>query len=251
MRQRSISLGSLPRKTSPGPWPWRRRWPHICGNRAPARWSWRSPVRRRGRRNGCSRWPRAGGRSCWRRPIELKLGATLQKRSPELLQIGSDPSEASATVAKRFWNHSREVVVAMADDPEAVILGSALAAGLDVPILLCEQEEAGAAVSAALEGPVGRADAGGRERCQEDRPAGFSGRKSPAEILPPQALQHRLIAALGADKVRNVVVARAPDDRADVGHTAWLAPYLSSARGAAVVLTHAQAPPWPRPTCRS
>ena len=64
--------------------------------------------------------------------------------------------------------------------------------------------------------------------------------KSPPQILPPQALQHRLIAALGADKVRNVVVARAPDDRAEVGHTAWLAPYLSFARGAPVVLTHAQ-----------
>ena len=37
-----------------------------------------------------------------------------------------------------------------------------------------------------------------------------------------------------------MVVARAPDDRAEVGRTAWLAPYLSSARGAAVVLTHAQ-----------
>ena len=82
--------------------------------------------------------------------MRLKLGATLRKRSPELLQIGSDPSEASAAVAKRFWNQSREVVVAMADDPEAVILGSALAAGLGVPILLCEQDEAGTAVSAAL-----------------------------------------------------------------------------------------------------
>ena len=39
-----------------------------------------------------------------------------------------------------------------------------------------------------------------------------------------------------------MVVARAPDDRAEVGHTAWLAPYLSFARGAAVVLTHAQGP---------
>ena len=38
----------------------------------------------------------------------------------------------------------------MADDPEAVILGSALAAGLGVPILLCERDEAGTAVSAAL-----------------------------------------------------------------------------------------------------
>ena len=75
----------------------------------------------------------------------LKLSAALQKRSPEVLQIGNHPSEASATVAKRFWNHSREVVVAVADDPEAVILGSALAAGLGVPVLLCDEDEAGAA----------------------------------------------------------------------------------------------------------
>ncbi len=181
-----------------------------------------------------------------RRPIvlatstELKLGATLQKRSPEMLQIGNDPSRASATVAKRFWNHSREVVVAMFDDPEAVILGSALAAGLDVPILLCEHDEGGgAAVSAALKDlSVGRIFV-----------AMSDAKKSPpwiqqpgiaSEILPPRALQHRLIAVLGADKVHNVVVARAPDDRAEVGHTAWLAPYLSSARGAVVALTHAQ-----------
>ena len=90
------------------------------------------------------------------RPIVLatsdpwKPGPLLQERSPDVLQIGSDPSAASATVAKRFWRQSREVVVALADDPEAVILGSALAAGLDVPILLCDQEQAGAAVSAAL-----------------------------------------------------------------------------------------------------
>ena len=126
----------------------------------------------------------------------------------------------------------------MADDPEAVILGSALAAGLGVPILLCEQDEAGAAVSAALQDLsvarmlVAVSDA-------KKSPRWIQQQEVASEILPPQALQHRLIAALGADKVRNVVVARAPDDRAEVGHTAWLAPYLSFARGAAVVLTHA------------
>ena len=179
-----------------------------------------------------------------RRPIvlatseQLKLGAALQKRSPRVLQIGSDPSQASASVAKRFWNRAPDVVVAMADDPEAVILGSALAAGLGVPILLCGQDEAGAAVSAALQDLsvarmlVAVSDA-------KKSPRWIQQQEIAAEILPPQALQHRLIAALGADKVRNVVVARAPDERADVGHTAWLAPYVSSARGAVVVLTHA------------
>ncbi len=175
----------------------------------------------------------------------LNLGAALQKRSPELLPIGSGPSQASAMVAKRFWNHSREVVLAMADDPEAVILGSALAAGLDTPILLCECDEAAAAVSAALQDlsvarvlvAVSDAKKSPRWRapCTHGRQIEVA-----SEILLPRALQHRLIAALGADKIRNVVVARVPDDRAGVGHTAWLAPYLSFARGAAVVLTHAQ-----------
>ena len=182
-----------------------------------------------------------------RRPIvlvtsdRLKLGATLEKLAPELLPIGNDPVQASAAVAKRFWSHSREVVLALADDPEAVILGSALAAGLGVPILLCERDDAGAAVSAALKDLsaarmlVAVSDA-------KTTPRWIQQHEIASEILPPRALQHRLIAALGADKVRNVVVARAPDDRAGVGHTAWLAPYLSFARGAAVVLTHAQGP---------
>jgi hypothetical protein len=179
-----------------------------------------------------------------RRPIVLassaraQLGAALKKRAPELLQLGSSPSEASAAVAKRFWNQSREVVVAPADDPEAVILGSALAAGLGVPILLCTQEEAGAAVSTALKDlSVARILVAVSD--PKRSPPWIQQQEVASEILPPQALQHRLIAALGADEVRNVVVARAPDDRAEVGHTAWLAPYLSFARGAPVMLTHA------------
>ncbi|MGA2258327.1 MAG: hypothetical protein ABSG53_26990, partial [Thermoguttaceae bacterium] len=126
----------------------------------------------------------------------------------------------------------------MADDPEAVILGSALAAGLGVPILLCEQDDASPAVSAALkELSVARLLVAVSD--PKKSPRWVQHYEVASQILPPQALQHRLIAVLGADKVRNVVVARAPDDRAAVGHSAWLAPYLSSARGAPVVLTHA------------
>ena len=72
----------------------------------------------------------------------MKLGAALKKRGPEVLQIGSDPVAGSAKVARRFWSRCREVVIAIADNPEAVILGSALAAGRDKPILLCGREKA-------------------------------------------------------------------------------------------------------------
>ncbi len=63
----------------------------------------------------------------------------------------------------------------------------------------------------------------------------------PADLLPPPKLEHRLIEILGRDKIRNVVVARAPDDRADVGRSAWLAPYIGLSRGSVVVLVHAHA----------
>ena len=131
-----------------------------------------------------------------------------------------------ARPARRWQSGSgtiREVVVAMADDPEAVILGSSLAAGLGVPILFCERDEAGTAISAAIQDlSVARilvAVSDARKSPSWIQKLGIA-----AEILPPKSLQHRLIAALGADKVRNVVVVRAPDDRADVGHTAWLDP---------------------------
>ena len=35
---------------------------------------------------------------------KLKLGDALEKRSPEVVHIGSDPCEASAAVATRFWS---------------------------------------------------------------------------------------------------------------------------------------------------
>ena len=48
-----------------------------------------------------------------------------------------------------------------------------------------------------------------------------------------------MIAALGAKDIRTIVVARAPEKRAAVGSTAWLAPYWGLVRGAPVVLIHA------------
>ncbi len=169
----------------------------------------------------------------------VKLGSTLKKRPVELLRVGNSPGAASAAVARRFWKESHEVVVAAADDPEAVVLGSALAASLGVPLLLCQEDEAGAALSAVLkELSVTRMLVAVSDI--KKSPHWVQDYEIPARILLPAALQHGLIAALGADRVHNVVVARAPDERAGVGHTAWLAPYLSLARGAAVVLTHAQ-----------
>jgi hypothetical protein len=181
-----------------------------------------------------------------RRPIVLatsermKLGTVLQRRSPTVLRIGSDPCAASAAVARRFWTQSHSAVVAAADDPEAEILGSALAASLRVPLLLCGRDLPGSDIEGALkELSVARILVAVSDA--RNSPRWIDKSEIPSELLPPQALQHRLIAALGRDKIRNVVVARAPDDRADVGHSAWLAPYVSLSRNAAVVLVRAHA----------
>jgi hypothetical protein len=171
---------------------------------------------------------------------KMKLGAVLAKRSPTVLKIGNEPCAASAIVAKHFWTRADSVVVAAADDPEAAILGSALAAGLHVPLLLCERDQPGQGIEAALKDlSVGRMFVAASET--KHAPHWIDRCEIPSEVVPPRELEHRLVEVLGRDKIRNVVVARAPDDRADVGHTAWLAPYIGYARGSVIVLAHASA----------
>ena len=170
----------------------------------------------------------------------LKLGSVLEKRSPLLLKLNNDPCAASAAVARHFGNDSRSVVIAAADDPEAEILGSALAAGLRVPLLLCEKDRPGSGIDAVLKDlSVARLLVAVSD--PKNVPTWIAQSEIPSEVLPPHALEHRLIGALGRNKVRNVVVTRAPDSRADVGQTAWLAPYISLSRGAPVVVVRAHA----------
>jgi hypothetical protein len=184
-----------------------------------------------------------------RRPVVLaperpmRLGYALEKLSPEVVTIGSDAAEASLRVAKRFWGHSREAVVAAADDPEAVILGSALAAGRTVPLVLRRRGETGEAVAAALlQLGVKREWVAVSDRDRAPAWAGEPPLRFTAEVLGPRQLQHELVAALGASAVRNVVVARLPEGPNGVGRTAWLAPVVSVARGSPVVLAHAASP---------
>ena len=167
----------------------------------------------------------------------------LAKRSPVALEIGSDPCAASATVARHFWTNTRFAVVAAADDAEGAILGSTLAAcsALRVPPRYKNADRSGDGIEAASKS---------LPRCRgrwwppakwKNIPGWIDRCGLPCESMHPRALAHRLVGALGRERIRNLVVARAPDERADVGRSAWLAPYVCVARGAAVVLVHAQA----------
>jgi len=184
------------------------------------------------------------------RPVVLaperpnRLGHALQQLSPEIVAIGSDAAEASLRVATRFWGQSREAVVAAADDPEAVILGSALAAARAVPLVIRRREALRGAQqrwrAALAELGVGRAWIAVSDPARA--PAWAFGPAITTEVLGPQQLQHELVAALGARAVRSLVVARLPEGRGAAGGTAWLAPVVSVARRSPVILAHAASP---------
>jgi hypothetical protein len=170
----------------------------------------------------------------------LKLGIVLQDLNAEILPTGTGPGHDSLVVARRFWAHSRQAVAAAAEDAEAVVLGASLAAGLRVPLLVWDRAQPGAALSDALGGLqveellVAASD-------PQNAPAWSKGLAGKVQVHGPSELQRRIIAAIGREKVGNIVVARAPDGQSGAGRTAWLAPYVSAARGAAVVLTHSSA----------
>ncbi len=179
-----------------------------------------------------------------RRPIILmpsdgmKLTPALEGRSPELLRIGTDPVEASVAVARRFWKSAKDVIVADPADKEAAILGSALASAWAVPLLLCDRAEASPSLRTCLaDMAVKQIHLATSDRTKA--PAWLGSVSIPSEVLAPSALQHRLVASLGAANIRNIIVARVPEERAEVGRSAWLAPYISLSRGSPVVLIHA------------
>jgi hypothetical protein len=182
-----------------------------------------------------------------RRPVVLapdgpvRLGHALPQFSPEILPIGSKAAEASLSVARRFWKQPREAVLAAADDPEGLILGSALAAGRAAPLLIRRRSETRQAVAEAL-GALGVERAWIAVGNPGEPPAWSGGPTFRGAVLGPHELQHALVAALGAEAVRNVVVARLPERASGAGKTAWLAPVLSAARGAPLVLAHAASP---------
>ena len=104
--------------------------------------------------------PTRGGLAHWAGPTPAAGGAgaraadAVGARPGEARAGGGDDwiagPEASLRVARRFWKRCRAAVVAPADDAEAIILGSALAAGRGVPLILRDRRDSGEAAAAAL-----------------------------------------------------------------------------------------------------
>ncbi len=169
-------------------------------------------------------------------PRETKLmGPVLPSLSPEVLSLGVDPVYGSLRVARRFWGQTRQAVVAPADDPEAILMGSSLAGSLSAPLLIRQSKEGPRPMMKAL------ADLKLEEvlAVVSDPvrlPRWADGKDRRVRIVTVGEAQDQVLGRLGPENVRTVVLARVPDQALCVGQTAWLAPYLGLVRGAPLVL---------------
>jgi hypothetical protein len=169
-------------------------------------------------------------------PRETKLmGPVLSSLSPEALSLGVDPVYGSLRVARRFWGQTRQAVVAPADDPEAILMGSSLAGSLSAPLLIRPSKEGPRPLMKAL------ADLKLEELLAVVSdpvrlPRWADGKDRRVQMVTAREAQDGVLGRLGPENVRTVVLARVPDQALCVGQTAWLAPYLGLVRGAPLVL---------------
>jgi len=151
-----------------------------------------------------------------------------------ILSTTSDCAETGLLLAKNFWERTDLVIVGAVGDSEAVILGSALASHLGVPFIPLSGKESLKTISDGLETlGVKRVLLATSRADLDTKSARFFDRET--EVLDMAALQKRLIEAIGAGNIRNIILFRVPDEPADKASASWLTPYLSLMREAAVV----------------
>ncbi len=173
------------------------------------------------------------------RPQGLKLGRS--DVSPEAIPPAMGPLEASCRIAKHYWTTSHEAVLAYVEDPESVILGSALAAHLCQPLILMERDDGAARVAAWLTDLQLRRVvlAAEKPRAQGLLIQALADQVETADL---NDLQRRIVSVLGRESIRNIILAHAPNPNSRSDHPAWLSAYLSLARRSAIAFCHSASP---------
>jgi hypothetical protein len=156
----------------------------------------------------------------------------------ELAVLPRDPTAAGVSIATTLWRKSTTVVMADPTDAIASILGGTLAAHRRVPLIpardLAAVRRAWPELARLGVERVIIAGNGAPPKWRKAIPVKI-------EVLDRGGLEGAIIEAIGAARVRNVVVARTPG-KDDIGATAWLAPYLASVRKSAVLLVDTHDP---------
>jgi len=163
------------------------------------------------------------------------LAQHLEGLNPCMFSTSHNPVQAGVRVAQAFWCSSSEVVLARMNDPQAVILGSLLAANLEIPFIPVGDFQHGKVLSRCLAGLgvqrvlVAAADT-------TDEPSWADTVEARVEILDAPAIYRILLGRVGAKNVRNILLTRAPRGPPDSSITSWLAPDLGLLRSAPVVV---------------
>jgi hypothetical protein len=158
-----------------------------------------------------------------------------KKIDATVIELGQSLTQASLEIAERFWPTTEEVVVAWAMDPSAVILASALAGHMRVPLVTAEDGLDGKVIKPRLAKMKVRRLLAVTAR----GPAGtgwLEGLPQQREVLDVRQAAERLVRTIGPQQVRNIIVVRAPNAETLPSASGPLAAYLSIARRAPIVV---------------
>ena len=153
------------------------------------------------------------------------------------LQVDNDPTIAALRLAEAFWEMTDRIVLAHLHDTEAVLLGSALAAHLEIPFVALEREHNRKALETALEALKVRQVLMAVVTHRGSHPWSQS-LAVEVETIDRERLEHDLVESICRKNIKNVILTRTPTDVwPSVGQTSWLAPYLSVLHGSPIILS--------------
>jgi len=170
-------------------------------------------------------------------PLDQTLGNLPRYNIP----VKPEPAETSFLLAGHYWQKAASVVLASGYDPEAVILGSALACHSYSPLIVTTGREQPRALSRKLSSlGVCRVIYVTSKTVTADSGISFPAQKT--EFIGAEEAQKRLIEKLNARNIQNIVLFRVPDDSTGGKSVSWLAPYLSFIHRAALLPCHSSDP---------
>jgi len=162
-------------------------------------------------------------------PLDQTLGNLPRYNIP----VKPEPAETSFLLAGHYWQKAASVVLASGYDPEAVILGSALACHSYSPLIVTTGREQPRALSRKLSSlGVCRVIYVTSKTVTADSGISFPAQKT--EFIGAEEAQKRLIEKLNARNIQNIVLFRVPDSTGGKS-VSWLAPYLSFIHRAALL----------------
>lgn len=158
-------------------------------------------------------------------------------RNSIFLGINPDISGFSIFIARKFWKETDQIVLASEDDQRSMILGSALAGNLGVPMIVYNKTRQSKAVQETLnELKVTRVLLANEKNT--DLNHWKDKLKQEVEHFDAAALVKHFIAETGRENINAVVLTRIPEKtNQNQKSSAWLAPYYSLIRNAPVTMT--------------